>query len=467
MTYDELYDLAFQYKKTKLWKTLWDDNLIAIKMSGGETAYLCVMGMLGEEIALGVYVGDEAFQSLRVTARANDFNYRDDPLHYQEMLLQQSCLQCAFENKDLLEENQQKMVREYARAHGIRLRGANSYPQLLKYTANHLPYLPDEEKDLRYLGEALRAAVWLSEQLEHAAPAELGIRSISLTEDVKRQRMPLLIPEKDGYRLDSVPVPAEIQPVFPHPAVSEETIAPVKRARKSGVAECRLVLFPASVNGPWKSPAYPFLLLTVRRRDGNILPVEPVVEPEKEPEGLLEKLTKAFVTEKYFPNYIFAADERTYALLEDYARAGGMKIRRESNLPELREAEQALFQEFGFAGRDDDVEDAPDPEDEEQEIREMIRFIMELPDAALKEMPDEVRHSLEVLMQMKVLPEEFQRKWRRVFGDEAGLPAPDGEDEDHPAEKGGKDTRRKKNGSGADEEGKVVNLSEIRKRNKR
>ena len=60
MTSDNLYELAFRYKKTKLWKHLTDTQVFAVK-TDKETLFISVMGGLNEHIALAVYPEDEFY----------------------------------------------------------------------------------------------------------------------------------------------------------------------------------------------------------------------------------------------------------------------------------------------------------------------------------------------------------------------------------------------------------------------
>ena len=62
MASDRMYELAFQYKKTKLWKKLYDSEIFALKLSDGEIGYCCVMGMAGQVNAISLYVGEKGFQ---------------------------------------------------------------------------------------------------------------------------------------------------------------------------------------------------------------------------------------------------------------------------------------------------------------------------------------------------------------------------------------------------------------------
>ena len=49
---EKMYELAFQYKSTKLWQQLYDDELFAVQLEDGEIGYCSIMGELGDHIAL-------------------------------------------------------------------------------------------------------------------------------------------------------------------------------------------------------------------------------------------------------------------------------------------------------------------------------------------------------------------------------------------------------------------------------
>lgn len=60
---DSLYDKAFAYFNTELYKTLFDSDIFAVRFTDGEIGYCCVMGMLGEYISLAVYPGKSGLYS--------------------------------------------------------------------------------------------------------------------------------------------------------------------------------------------------------------------------------------------------------------------------------------------------------------------------------------------------------------------------------------------------------------------
>ena len=61
MTREDLYSLAFRYKKTKLWLRLFDTQVFAVRTEKGETIFICIMGRMGEHISVAVYPENEFY----------------------------------------------------------------------------------------------------------------------------------------------------------------------------------------------------------------------------------------------------------------------------------------------------------------------------------------------------------------------------------------------------------------------
>ena len=162
MATDRMYELAFQYKKTKLWKKLYDTDIFAVRLSDGETGYCCVMGMAGKENAVALYPDTQAFQCYReilILALTG----MPPEAESQDVLLTQNCLQCAFDTKDVLHRDELDEVRAYAKKHGIALRGANAFPQFIKYQPYYHPWYISSEKEQRYICETLEACIAMAE----------------------------------------------------------------------------------------------------------------------------------------------------------------------------------------------------------------------------------------------------------------------------------------------------------------
>lgn len=121
ITRDKLYEAAFRYKKTKLWKKMWDTDIFAVKLNSGETGYVSIMGRNGEYNALGLYIGKAGFESFRLMANLS--RYSGSEFRDRELMLQQKCLQTALQNREDLRPEEVDEARAYAKKNGIRLSG--------------------------------------------------------------------------------------------------------------------------------------------------------------------------------------------------------------------------------------------------------------------------------------------------------------------------------------------------------
>ena len=59
MGLERLYELAFQYKKTKLWEKISDSHIFAIRLSDKQMGYIAVTGANGEFHGISLYIGDQ------------------------------------------------------------------------------------------------------------------------------------------------------------------------------------------------------------------------------------------------------------------------------------------------------------------------------------------------------------------------------------------------------------------------
>ena len=128
MAREKMYELAFQYKDTKLWQRLYDDEMFAVRLTDGEIGYCSVMGMMGEHLALGLYVGNRGYQSFRLLLDT-EFELLDN-VEMGILLTEQDCLQCSFEKKDMLSDEELLEARKYASLHGRALRGKTLFRNL-------------------------------------------------------------------------------------------------------------------------------------------------------------------------------------------------------------------------------------------------------------------------------------------------------------------------------------------------
>ncbi|MBR3570959.1 MAG: hypothetical protein IKN96_09230 [Oscillibacter sp.] len=430
MATERMYELAFQYRQTKLWKQMSDSELFAVRLSDGEIGYCCVMGMAGEHIALALYVGDEGFQSFRDLAFRERDEFSEFPtLSDMTWALRQSCLQCSFENKDELEEWEAEAARKYAKAHKIPLRGAHSYPNFTKYARYRMPGGMENPEDERRICEALAAAVALSGLLEAKGKAEIGLYPA----DEETETLPLLTPGKDGYEVGETEVPEEWEEVWPEPVETDaESVAELRKLRKKGVYACEVLRFPGLVEGQTNNdaadddepPYFPVILLCLDTKSGYLTATEPVADYDARPESLRDAFAQMLIRNGECPRAVKARNEQTRVLLRDLCIKTGILLSVDDELPALDDAEEEFLHTLRMGGGnifdDDDDDDGDDLEfgggiDMGEAISVAMDEMMRMSDRELREIPPMVVRQILDMAPYGFVPQELQLRLRRLF----------------------------------------------------
>jgi hypothetical protein len=296
MISESLYDIAFQFKKAKLWNKMYDSQLFAVAHSDGMIGYCCAMGMMGEHLALAVYPGAAGMDSYRMMGKDRD---EMSELETMETALSQNCVMLSFENKEELRPRELAEVRAYCAARGLSLRGRKAFPQFQRFRPHYFPWYVTDEADQTHLYEALEAGLEVSAKLDETVPADLGF-----TEGPPFHRtIPLLRKENSGFAWETVPLPEPLPVVYPS-AVLRDDIALAKLAKskkRGGEWACDVFMHvdPMSaeegadgmVVEPEDAPFYPYLLLIVDNKDGMVLGAQ----LSEEPEDYTEKFAQAIL----------------------------------------------------------------------------------------------------------------------------------------------------------------------------
>lgn len=393
MASDSLYKLAFEYRETKLWKSLMDNEVFAIKLPDGETGYISIMGMAGDYIAAGIYIGRKGFNSYRIIASTYGYDFKSQLL-YQECLLQQECLQCTFQDKVNLSKEEAAEVMDYAEKNNIRLKRGYTYPQFVKYRAGYCPWGIQTEQDWMYIEEMLKAAIALAGMIDGKTLAE--INSIGGS-----GKIPFLEQTDDGYRISSIEMPEPLPEEYTMPGIYNDiNVARLKNMEKSGVWECELVQYPEPVrNSPEEVPHFPMMFLAVESNTGFILPVSPVEYFDESSDKLLDIVVEAFLMQNICPKVIHARDKRSYCFLEGLCKKIRTRLVIEPELPSLDGAEEDLLEHIDEGG-----------EENLQDIADVIDRLLDLSIEELKGMPDAITSQFKVLLEKDILPEELSAK---------------------------------------------------------
>ncbi len=340
MISDELFRLAFEYRKTKLWEKMQDTLVFAVKLTGGEIGYISIVNSDRANCGLELYIGEKGLESLRVILEANMWLALD----YQERLIGQECFLCTFEGKHMLTPWDYKEIINYTRSAGIRLSGKNAYPQFVKCTPGCYPWKLKDDREQEMLCEALSAAIALADLLKTTYPSELGITSIG---DAKQEIV--CFEKKHGvYETGFIEIPKKRPREWPTPQASNDIgIATLKKIKKTGVWECGLMRFYRPIqNEDEEVPVYPIILLALEISSNYILPVELAVHYEENPEELLNFFINALVQQSICPKRVKVRDHRTYAFFKRFCEKLKIPLSMEDKLPTLEEAEYEFYEHF-------------------------------------------------------------------------------------------------------------------------
>lgn len=408
MTSDKLYGLAFEYKKTRLWKILGDMEVFAVKLSEDRIGYISIMGGAGGYCALGLFVGEKGLNSFRAIAATDPetLSLRE----YHEHVLQQACLQCAFEGKDQLSEEDREEAKAYARSHGIRISGKNAYPHFIKYQPNCCPWYLQTEQEVEDLCEALAAAIEMSGLLEERTTDALGLKAV----DESTKEIIMLERREKAWELGKTLLPKERPVEVPAPKISNEIAAArLRKFKKTGIWECEIIRFPQPVqNSPEEIPVFPAVLLAVESSTGYMLQVPPVENYENDPEELLNLFVEVLLKEEIRPIKIKARDERTYFFAKDLCDKLKAAVSIAEDLPSLDEAEDDFMQRFSMGGGDDVMDD----------LNNMLDEVLDLDENQFSAVPVEIAEFFKNVKEQGVLPEDIQVKIDRIFGLEEEIP---------------------------------------------
>lgn len=399
MISNELYELAFEYKKTRLWKKITDTHIFAVKLSGGGTGYICIMGLLGEHCALALYAGDDAFNSWRATQLLGGV-VRDEQQMY-EYAMQQNCLQCEFTSKEFLSDEEYKEALAQIRRLGIKPAGKNAYPQFVKYFPECCPWRLQSGEEQVQLCEALSAAIEVASLLEE----NTDIPEFEQMRE-KTEYIPMLELKDGKYIIGKTKLPAYEPRKNPEPVLSDLYAAKLKKMKKEGDWKCEVVRLMTPVQTePDTVPRYPTVLIAVEPQTKQLYPMQPVVDYDENAVKLLNDFAGFLVDMNTCPKSIEVRDDRTYSLLKQLSAKLNIPLIKNENSEALAE----IVDDFA------DCADNYSDDDEDDMIREITEAISNMSDFELRKMPPELIKQLKVMADMGEFPEDTLEKLDALF----------------------------------------------------
>ena len=334
---DQLYELAYEYRKTKLWKKISEDQIFAIRLNDGQIGFINIMGAGNEFNAINLTIGEDNLLNFKKVIESN-MDYSNYDYFVSTLLLENH--QLIFGNKDDLNPGEVKEVRKFKKDHGIKISGSLTFPYFRK-SEKFSPLIQfDNEKDYSYIKQAISASIDLSKILGDSNAEDLDIYSIY-------DEPSIMVLENDGesYKIkDSVDVDWNKEISYPIAnIINIETLKNIKKAKKSGQMECQLVVLPEPVEDSDFVPHYPQTLLAVDKISGQAISTDPVEDYTKNPNEIANSFFEMLVNLDSIPRVINVADKRTYNLLKEICANSKINLSIKNNLIELEEVKNGLF----------------------------------------------------------------------------------------------------------------------------
>ena len=315
----KLYDVTAQVKALAPWEFMEEWQLFGVQNpEDGALGFVSIMGLLGEHLAVSVYLGAEGlagFGRLHNPAGRTPFSIVPDAL------LEVPQIMASFEDRDQL----QKADRDLIKKLGYKFRGSQAWPLFQQYGGGLFPWYIDAYQ-ARFLTVAL-------EQVLDVAPRFDEDENLLLDHPDDHYLVRVLntdgeTPQWEDRVLNVPPAPQPEISVYLEIALLDE-LNKLGRVRNPIEIDC--FLFPAPIqDGRDTRPYFSYMLLMVEGSSGMILESE-LLKPEPDvltlwgdvPQKVAERLAALGVV----PLEIRAGSERLKTVLQPLAKELNIKIR--------------------------------------------------------------------------------------------------------------------------------------------
>ena len=336
-----LYELAEQVKALAPWQWMQEQDIFGVQDPGtGEIGFVSVMGMAGEHLCIGVYLGVNALHQFLALEEIGEGLAPWDMGQYLMTIPQ---MQASFENQDMVEKEDAGIMRKLK----LNYSGRNGFPLFRSIHPGCPPILLDMERIpfLRHiLEQTLAVAPRFKEDTSLLYPGDDG----------NVERYLLRVPqEQDGVLVwaDEIhPIPGpSLQPIsFVTNTETEEALKEVPRVGNAAEVDLFMMLAPVHEKRLLR-PFFPFVLLIVDADSGQVLSHEmmtPLPTIEDMYAQIPQTVMELFLRNNFLPHEINTQTQLVTAVLTKVFADLDVPVVEQPFLPMVTEAKVALFMQF-------------------------------------------------------------------------------------------------------------------------
>jgi hypothetical protein len=329
----KLYKIADEFKNLSCWDWMLDGDLFGVQNpETAEIGYCCVMGHLGEHLALAVYSGTEGLNSyFHLTTVEPETAESDD-------LFSQNCLQVSFEDREQLTKEDREIIKKL----GLKYRGSQNWPLFRNYSPGYMPwYLNKGEVEL------------LTLTIEQAMDVCSRVKDNPDLLDAEDENLFLVrVPEKKANKLlwhDEWKKPAPIKPDIQHKPAAFDQFR-LQKIRQSteivdAVWEFEYFYFPNGVRDGKERPYFPVMLLW-GDQDSLLILSHEMTKPAEYQNSIVPQFLNLVEKTQAIPEQVWVGKQDAFDLLQPAASVLGIKLKLRNQLPSIQEIRQSMMNFF-------------------------------------------------------------------------------------------------------------------------
>lgn len=329
-TWRSLYENSLRFMELRPWESLYDSDVFGVlDPATGRTGYCCVMGALGEVLALCVFRGSEGLESCR-RVREADFT-----LDYDDMAASQHCLMGEFEDRSALKKQDLEVIKTL----GLKCRGRRAYPIFRSYLPGYYPWFLTEE-EARYLALAFDAAIQFTTDFRAQPDILYGHDARSYF--VYRPKLGLESPQS-WTTCWQAPEPLPQAPILAEPVPQEilrEILA--KTPTRTEAWEVGSFIMPHARITEGDRPYYAKILLAVHSQSGIALASQTIPAFEDSHVALRDLVLETFRDFRLLPREIRVCDATLAEAFRPIAAKLGITASLHRKLPALSAVKEAM-----------------------------------------------------------------------------------------------------------------------------
>ncbi len=318
----ELYQAAKEFGDIKPWEWMIETDIFGVQNPlTGEIGYCCIMGELGEVLAMAVYLGTEGLQGYIDIIEG--LVGPDDP----DSMFSQDCLIVSFEDRDDIEKEDKALIKKL----GLKFSGKRAWPLFRRYEPGYFPS-PIYSKDIQYLTVVLQQAkdvcLRLKKDEEFLNPPEENLYLVR-------------IHGSSGNWEDAWIEPSPVKKTFATTQLDELRIQKIKKIAKPSAAVWEVDFFYVPTPIEAERPYYPYAIMISDSNSGFIHNMQLSNRSEYSaafPAYFLSCLENNAMA----PSEILVRREEVFELLQPFTMKLGIKLNMVRSLPAIDNARRSM-----------------------------------------------------------------------------------------------------------------------------